>query len=164
MKPCIPIKQLLPIPSSSLSLATTNLLSVPVDLLILDISCKWNCTCGLCVWCLSLSIIFLRCIHIVSVKMLLSRVQLFVIPWTVAFQAPLSMGFSREEYWSRWPFPSPKDLTNPGMELGLLQAGSLPSEPWGKPQVSGKWWIFAPMRISEHSSLLFGMRALSRKL
>ena len=85
-------------------------------------------------------------------------------PVTAAHQAPLSMGFSREEYWSRWPFPSPKDLTNPGMELGLLQAGSLPSEPWGKPQVSGKWWIFAPMRISEHSSLLFGMRALSRKL
>ena len=61
-----------------------------------------------------------------------SHVQLVVIPWTVAYQAPLCMGFSREEYWSGLPFPSLKDLTNPGMELGLLQADSLPPEPWGE--------------------------------
>ena len=47
---------------------------------------------------------------------LLSRVRLFVIPWTVAYQAPLSMGFSRQEYWSGFPFPSPGDLPNPGIE------------------------------------------------
>ena len=47
---------------------------------------------------------------------LLSRVQLFVTPWTVAYQAPLSMGFSRQEYWSGLPFPSPGDLPDPGIE------------------------------------------------
>ena len=46
----------------------------------------------------------------------LSRVQLFVTAWTVAHQAPLSMGFSRQEYWSGLPFPSPGDLPNPGIE------------------------------------------------
>ena len=51
-------------------------------------------------------------------------------PWTVACQAPLSMGFSRQEYWSGLPFPSPGDLPNPGIELRspILQAGSLPTE------------------------------------
>ena len=48
----------------------------------------------------------------------LSHVQLFATPWTVAYQAPLSMGFSREEYWSGLPFPSPGDLSDPGIELG----------------------------------------------
>ena len=42
----------------------------------------------------------------------LSRVRLFVTPWTVAYQAPPSMGFSRQEYWSGFPFPSPGDLPN----------------------------------------------------
>ena len=50
----------------------------------------------------------------------LSRVRLFGIPWNVALQAPLSMGFSRQEYWRRLPFPSPSDLPNPGIEPGLL--------------------------------------------
>ena len=53
---------------------------------------------------------------IVSKVKLLSRVWLFVTPWTVAYQAPLSMGFSRQEYWSGLPFPSPGDLPNPGIE------------------------------------------------
>ena len=48
----------------------------------------------------------------------LSRVQLFVIPYTVAHQAPLSMEFSRQEYWSGLPFPSPGDLPDPGIEPG----------------------------------------------
>ena len=43
-------------------------------------------------------------------RKLLSRVQLFVTPWTVVYQAPLTMGFSRQEYWSGQPFPSPGDL------------------------------------------------------
>ena len=53
-----------------------------------------------------------------------------VAPWTVAHQAPLSMGFSRQEYWSRLPFPSPEDLPNPGIEprSPTLQADSLPTE------------------------------------
>ena len=45
-----------------------------------------------------------------------SRVQLLATPWTVAHQAPLSMGFSRQEYWSGLPFPSPGDLSDPGIE------------------------------------------------
>ena len=50
----------------------------------------------------------------------LSHVQLFVTPWTVAHQAPLSMGFSRQEYWNGLVFPSPGDLPNPGIELAFL--------------------------------------------
>ena len=46
----------------------------------------------------------------------ISHVRLFAIPWTVARQAPLSMGFSRQEYWSGLPFPSPGDLRDPGIE------------------------------------------------
>ena len=64
-------------------------------------------------------------------------------PWTVAHQTPLSMGFSRQEYWSGLPFPSPGDLPNPGMEPGSppLQADSLPSELPGKPKkrMSSPW-------------------------
>ena len=65
----------------------------------------------------------------------LSHVQLFVIPWTVAYQASLSMGCSRQEYWSGVPFPSPGDLHDPGIEPGspALQGDALPSEPPGKP-------------------------------
>ena len=54
-----------------------------------------------------------------SVKSL-SRVRLFATPWTVTYQAPWSMGFSRQEYWSGLPFPSPGDLPNPGIEPGSL--------------------------------------------
>ena len=48
--------------------------------------------------------------------LLLSSVRLFATPWTVAYQAPPSMGFSRQEYWSGLPFPSPGDLPNPGIK------------------------------------------------
>ena len=60
---------------------------------------------------------------------------MFATPWTVAHQAPLSMGFSRREYWSGLPFPSPGDLPNPEIEPGspALQVDSLPSEPREKP-------------------------------
>ena len=47
---------------------------------------------------------------------LVSHVWLFLTPWTVAGQAPLSVGFPRQEYWSGWPFPSPGDLPDPGTE------------------------------------------------
>ena len=74
----------------------------------------------------------LNCLKWSEVK-LLSRVQLFATPWTVAHQAPLSMGFSRQEYWSGLPFPSPGDLPDPGIEprSPALQAGTLTSEPPG---------------------------------
>ena len=57
--------------------------------------------------------------------------------WTVAYQASLSMGFSRQEYWSGLPFPSPGGLPDPGIEPSspALQADALPSEPPGKPQL-----------------------------
>ena len=59
-----------------------------------------------------------------------SVVSDFAIPWTVAHQAPLSMEFSRQEYWSGLPFPAPEDLPDSGIEPGspALQADSLPSE------------------------------------
>ena len=69
----------------------------------------------------------------------LSRIQLFVTPWTVARQDPLSVGFSRQEYWSGLPCPPLGDLPNPGIEaasFSLLrwQPGSLPLAPPGKAQ------------------------------
>ena len=64
----------------------------------------------------------------------LSRVLLLATPWTVAYQASPSMGFSMQEYWSGLPFPSPGDLPDPGIETrsSALQADALPSEPAGK--------------------------------
>ena len=61
----------------------------------------------------------------------LSRVRLFVTPWTVAYQAPPSMGFSRQECWKGLPFPSPGDLPNPGIKprSPALQADASLSEP-----------------------------------
>ena len=75
------------------------------------------------------------CSPILKVKVKsLSRVRLFAIPWTVAYHAPPSVEFSRQEYWSGLPFPSPGDLPNPGIEprSPALQADTLPSEPPGK--------------------------------
>ena len=67
------------------------------------------------------------------------KVKLFVTPWTVAYQAPPSMGFSRQECWSGFPFPSPGDLPDPGIEpvSPTLQADTLLSEPPGKPFKDG---------------------------
>ena len=69
-------------------------------------------------------------------------VALFVTTWTVACQAPPSMEFSRQEYWSGLPFPSPGNLPDPGIEpeSPTLQADSLPSEPPGK-QIQPFSWI-----------------------
>ena len=65
----------------------------------------------------------------------LSRVRFFATPWTIAYQAPPSMGFSRQECWSGLPFLSPGDIPDPGIKPGspALQADALPSEP-GKPR------------------------------
>ena len=70
---------------------------------------------------------------------LLNHVWLFMTPWTIAHHAPLSMGFSRQEYWSGLPVPSPGDLPGPGIEprSSTLQADSLPSESPGKPNIKG---------------------------
>ena len=68
------------------------------------------------------------------------------IPRTVARQAPLSMGFSRQEYWSGFPFPSPGDLPDPGIEprSPALQANSLPTE------LQGKTYIFSISLLIKH--------------
>ena len=75
-----------------------------------------------------------------------------MIPWTIACQAPLSIEFSRQGYWSGSPFPSPGDLPNPGTEpeSPALQADFLPAEPPGKPH--GYIWtyvlhVYAQVRI-----------------
>ena len=63
----------------------------------------------------------------------------FAAPGTIACQAPLSMGFSRQEYWSGLPFPSPEDLPNQGIEprFPAVKADSLLAEPQGKPKHKG---------------------------
>ena len=55
------------------------------------------------------------CVCVCVCAQLLSHVQFFVTPWTVAYQVALSIEFSRQEYWSRLPFPTPVDLHNPGI-------------------------------------------------
>ena len=78
---------------------------------------------------------------------MLSCVHLFVTPWTVTRQAPLSMGFSRPDYWTGLPFPSAGDLSDPGIKLASgvsprLQADSLPAEPSGKSQLYNRSVIY----------------------
>ena len=73
-------------------------------------------------------------------------VRLFAVPQTVACQAPLSMGFSRQEHWSGLPFPTPGDLPDPGMNPRLLnllhrQAGSLSLAPPGEPWTLFYLWV-----------------------
>ena len=65
-------------------------------------------------------------------------------PWTVAYQASLSMGFSRQEYWSGLPFPSPGDLPDPGIDprSSSLEVDALTSEPPGKPPGEGNGTLF----------------------
>ena len=110
-------------------------------------SCCWNLLC-LCVAGSASAREFLTLLGAVFIQWLmhgwgvgsgavksLSRVRLLVTPWTVAYQAPPSMGFSRQECWNGLPFPSPGDLPGPGIEPGspALRADALPSEPPGKP-------------------------------
>ena len=78
------------------------------------------------------------------------------ISWVVAYQAPQSMGFSRQEYWSGLPFPSPGDLPNPGIEPGspALQTGALLSEPVGKPPPPSPWRPNRTKRLSEREFLV----------
>ena len=73
----------------------------------------------------------------------LSRVQLLATPWPVAYQAPPSMGFSRQEYWSGLPFPSPGDLPDPGIKPGppAFQADALTSEAPGTNRMELWTWM-----------------------
>ena len=90
--------------------------------------------------------VYYRAFHTIIQKVkerkvkLLSRVRLFVNPWTVAHQAPPYKEFSRQEYWSGLPFPSPGDLPYPRIEprSSALQADALPSEAPGSPTIIQK--------------------------
>ena len=92
----------------------------------------------------------------------LSRVRLYGTAWTVAYQAPKSMGFSRQEYWSGLPFPSPGDLPNPRIEPGssALQTDALPSEPleWSYSHypILSDWFttILIPKYLKEEDNFL----------
>ena len=83
--------------------------------------------------CMCVHVCLCVCIH----ALLLNCVQPFVTPLTVTGQAPLSMGFSRQEYWSRLPFPSPGTFPNPEMEAvsPALAGGFFTTLPPGKPSV-----------------------------
>ena len=84
-----------------------------------------------------MELLLLKRVHAYTpcVLSLFSHLRLFATPWTVARQVLLSMGFSRQEYWSGLPFPLPGDLPDPEIEPGspALEADALTSEPPGKP-------------------------------
>ena len=113
-------------------------------------------------------------------RCVLSHVRLFAAPWTVACQASLSVGFSRQEYWSRLPFPPPGDLPDQGSSPRLLhllhwQLGSLPLAPPGNQlhfnkekrlsstnhlySLLGSWglesWCYTPKKIFSFFFFLF---------
>ena len=87
----------------------------------------------------------------------LSHVLLFATPWTVAHQAPLSMGFFRQEYWSGLPFPPPGDLSDPGIEprSPVLKAYFLPLSHQGRPV-----WV-QNLVLRTKQIVFFGKEALS---
>ena len=93
----------------------------------------WHQALCMCV-CVCVCVCVCACTHACT----LSHIWYFVTPLAVACQTPLSMEFSRQEYWNKWSFPSPVDHPNPGIKPTLLclllwQAGSLPAEPQGSP-------------------------------
>ena len=106
--------------------------------------------------------------HLCSVLSLFSHVQFFVTPWTVALQAPLSMGFSRQEYWSGLPFPPPGDLPDPGIKpesLCLLhwQAGSLPLPPRQCPLNNIKLPLKSCRGLRQREEVPAGQMAVARE-
>ena len=82
------------------------------------------------------SFIFIGVLLVLVVVLVAKPCSTLASPWTVACQAPLFMGFSRQEYWSELPFPSPGDLPDPGIKPGspALQADALLSDPPQKPK------------------------------
>ena len=88
---------------------------------------------------------------------MLSCARFFATPWTAAHQAPVSMRFSRQGYWSGLPFPSPRKLLDPGIKAGspTLQADSLLTELQGKPyRLSNPfYWITLLFFHQDHSSI-----------
>ena len=106
------------------------------------------------------------CVSCFSSVRWLSCVRLFATPWTVAYEAPASMEFSRQGYWSGLPFLSPEDLPDPEIKpwSPALQADSLPAEPQGRPKktrvssLSLLQWIFPTQESNQ--GLLHGRRIL----
>ena len=90
------------------------------------------------VTCIYILIFFLRLFPYGSGGLVNKSCLTLVIPWTIAHQAPLSMGIPRQEYWHGLPFPSPGNLPDPGVETRspALQADSLLMEPARKPVFS----------------------------
>ena len=91
----------------------------------------------------------------------LSWVPLFTTPWTAARQAPLSMGFSRQEYWSGLPCPPPEDHPNPGIEpmppaAPALQGGFFAEEPLWKPLLNDSILIYSVV-IQKHFVVYLGL-------
>ena len=95
----------------------------------------------------------MRLHHVLGCAHLLSWVQLFVTPWTVALQAPRSTGFSQQEYWNLLSFPPPGDLPHPGTESKSLASPTVAGRffttvPPGKPQLPWYWWcLFVSLHI-----------------
>ena len=92
-------------------------------------------------------------------------VQLFVTPWTVAHQAPLSMEFSWQEYWSRLSCPPPGDLSDPGSKLTIpaFQADSLPLSYWGSPSLEDRF-VNKPTRTQKSMRKITLRRLVGRSL
>ena len=114
---------------------------------------RWNVKCTLFSLCPMINMkrnnefAHVSCLVFAVVCHVLTRftyVWLFVTPWTVAHQAPLSMGFSRQEYWSGLPFPSPGDLLEQGMEpmSPVLQVDALPLSHLGNSYKLAIFWNF----------------------
>ena len=101
-----------------------------------------------------------------SLSQSLSLIGLVVSPWTVAHQASLSMGFSRQEYWSGLPFPSPGDLPNPETEPAppALAGDFFTTEPLGSPHESFRYTYNVPVVDFPNLSMLFIFLTLNREL
>ena len=111
----------------------TNLMGLTITICSSDIPCTWSplhfhrhsLSSGLChLLCQQSQSLSIRSSHAHMLSCFI-HVWLFATPWTVAHQAPLSMGFSRQEYWSGLPFPPPGDLPKPGIEPAPLMSSAL---------------------------------------
>ena len=98
-----------------------------------------------------------------NLNVLISYVQLFVTPWTVAHQASLSMGFSRQEYWSGLPFPSPGDLPNPGTEPASPALAGGVFTIWATREVQNLRNLKKQKRTLLHTSLSYKHRCEKEK-
>ena len=129
-------------------------LCVCVRCVLCVLSCMHACSvvhvCSLCVTCAQLHACVLSCVCVL---------RLCAAPWTVACQAPLSMGCSRQKYWSWLPFPPPEDLPDPGIETAsptsLALAGKFfTTEPYGKQRFATKNFILYYYSLTTLSSKL----------